>query len=199
MLRGIYGDPERFVKQYWSKWDRADVYFTGDGAKRDEDGYFWVLGRVDDVHQRRRAPHRDDGGGERARRSPEGRGSRRRRARSRHEGPGRSPRSSPSRKATPRSPALAARAQGARRQEDRRDRAAGGHPLRRPICRRHGRARSCGACCRISPKARRLATRRPWPIPAWSRRLKAKYEEASRRPAPAVEQLEPADRVYAGR
>lgn len=48
MLRGIYGDPERFVKQYWSKWDR-DIYFTGDGAKRDEDGYFWVLGRVDDV------------------------------------------------------------------------------------------------------------------------------------------------------
>jgi acetyl-CoA synthetase len=48
MLRGIYGDPERFVKQYWSKWNR-DIYFTGDGAKRDEDGYFWVLGRVDDV------------------------------------------------------------------------------------------------------------------------------------------------------
>jgi acetyl-CoA synthetase len=48
MLRGIYGDPERFVKQYWNKWER-DIYFTGDGAKRDEDGYFWVLGRVDDV------------------------------------------------------------------------------------------------------------------------------------------------------
>jgi acetyl-CoA synthetase len=48
MLRGIYGDPDRFVKQYWSKWDRA-TYFTGDGAKRDQDGYFWVLGRVDDV------------------------------------------------------------------------------------------------------------------------------------------------------
>ena len=48
MLRGIYGDPERFVKQYWSKWDRS-IYFTGDGAKRDDDGYFWVLGRVDDV------------------------------------------------------------------------------------------------------------------------------------------------------
>ena len=48
MLRGIYGDPDRFVTQYWSKWDRA-TYFTGDGAKRDEDGYFWVLGRVDDV------------------------------------------------------------------------------------------------------------------------------------------------------
>ena len=48
MLRGIYGDPDRFVTQYWSKWDR-DIYFTGDGAKRDDDGYFWVLGRVDDV------------------------------------------------------------------------------------------------------------------------------------------------------
>ncbi len=47
MLRGIWGDPERFKQQYWSKW--PGVYFTGDGAKRDEDGYFWLLGRVDDV------------------------------------------------------------------------------------------------------------------------------------------------------
>jgi acetyl-CoA synthetase len=47
MLRGIWGDPDRFVKQYWSKYD--NIYFTGDGAKRDEDGYFWLLGRVDDV------------------------------------------------------------------------------------------------------------------------------------------------------
>jgi acetyl-CoA synthetase len=48
MLRGIYGDPDRYVKQYWSKWGPG-VYFTGDGAKRDADGYFWLLGRVDDV------------------------------------------------------------------------------------------------------------------------------------------------------
>ena len=48
MLRGIYGDPERFVQQYWSKWDRG-TYFTGDGAKLDDEGYFWLLGRVDDV------------------------------------------------------------------------------------------------------------------------------------------------------
>jgi acetyl-CoA synthetase len=47
MLRGIWGDPDRYVKQYWSKYD--NVYFTGDGAKVDEDGYFWLLGRVDDV------------------------------------------------------------------------------------------------------------------------------------------------------
>jgi acetyl-CoA synthetase len=48
MLRGIYGDPDRYVTQYWSKWSR-DVYVTGDGAKRDPDGDFWLLGRVDDV------------------------------------------------------------------------------------------------------------------------------------------------------
>jgi acetyl-CoA synthetase len=48
MLRGIYGDPERYVKQYWSRWTK-DIYFTGDGAKRDQDGFFWLLGRVDDV------------------------------------------------------------------------------------------------------------------------------------------------------
>ena len=47
MLRGIYGDPERFVKQYWSQ--VPGVYFTGDGAKRDKDGYLWLLGRIDDV------------------------------------------------------------------------------------------------------------------------------------------------------
>jgi acetyl-CoA synthetase len=48
MLRGIYGDPERYVRQYWNKWG-SGVYVTGDGAKRDADGYFWLLGRVDDV------------------------------------------------------------------------------------------------------------------------------------------------------
>ena len=48
MLRGVYGDPDRFVKQYWSQWTDG-AYFTGDGAKLDADGYFWLLGRVDDV------------------------------------------------------------------------------------------------------------------------------------------------------
>jgi acetyl-CoA synthetase len=48
MLRGIYGDPERYVRQYWNKWG-SGVYVTGDGAKRDADGNFWLLGRVDDV------------------------------------------------------------------------------------------------------------------------------------------------------
>lgn len=48
MLRGIYGDPERFVQQYWTKW-KDGVYFTGDGARVDQDGDYWLLGRVDDV------------------------------------------------------------------------------------------------------------------------------------------------------
>jgi acetyl-CoA synthetase len=47
MLRGIYGDPERYKDTYWSRF--PGKYFAGDGAKRDEDGYFWLLGRVDDV------------------------------------------------------------------------------------------------------------------------------------------------------
>jgi acetyl-CoA synthetase len=47
MLRGIYGDPARYEKTYWSQ--VPGMYFTGDGAKRDKDGYFWLLGRIDDV------------------------------------------------------------------------------------------------------------------------------------------------------
>ncbi len=47
MLRGIWGDPERYVATYWSK--IPGLYFAGDGARQDEDGYFWILGRVDDV------------------------------------------------------------------------------------------------------------------------------------------------------
>jgi acetyl-CoA synthetase len=47
MLRGIYRDPERFQKQYWA--EIPGVYFTGDSARCDEDGYFWIMGRVDDV------------------------------------------------------------------------------------------------------------------------------------------------------
>ena len=48
MLRGIWGDEQRYIDTYWSKWDKK-TYFTGDGAHIDEDGYFWLMGRVDDV------------------------------------------------------------------------------------------------------------------------------------------------------
>jgi acetyl-CoA synthetase len=61
MLRGIWGDPERYKTTYWTKWEGhtvgtegdqqpgESVYFPGDGAKRDESDYFWVIGRIDDV------------------------------------------------------------------------------------------------------------------------------------------------------
>ena len=47
MLRGIWGDPERYRETYWSRFD--DLYFAGDGAKKDDEGNIWLLGRVDDV------------------------------------------------------------------------------------------------------------------------------------------------------
>ena len=47
MLRTIYGDPKRYQEQYWSQ--IPGMYFTGDGARKDEDGYFWIMGRIDDV------------------------------------------------------------------------------------------------------------------------------------------------------
>jgi acetyl-CoA synthetase len=49
MLRGIWGDPDRFVETYWEKFADRGFYFAGDGARRDEDGDIWLLGRVDDV------------------------------------------------------------------------------------------------------------------------------------------------------
>jgi acetyl-CoA synthetase len=47
MARTIWGDPERWRRQYWGRF--RGMYFTGDGAKRDSEGYYWILGRVDDV------------------------------------------------------------------------------------------------------------------------------------------------------
>jgi len=47
MLRTIYGDKDRYKRQYWSEF--KGNYLTGDGARRDEDGYFWIVGRIDDV------------------------------------------------------------------------------------------------------------------------------------------------------
>ena len=48
MMRGIWGDQERYRSTYWARWG-GQYYFTGDGAIRDEEGYFWIVGRVDDV------------------------------------------------------------------------------------------------------------------------------------------------------
>ena len=48
MLRTLWGDDDRFKRQYWSEY-KGGIYFTGDGCRRDEDGYFWIVGRIDDV------------------------------------------------------------------------------------------------------------------------------------------------------
>lgn len=48
MLRGIHNDPKRFEETYWKKWN-GSFYFTGDGAQQDSEGYYWLMGRVDDV------------------------------------------------------------------------------------------------------------------------------------------------------
>lgn len=49
MTAGIYRDPQRFVETYWTKYNRQGWYFTGDSARKDKDGYYWIIGRVDDV------------------------------------------------------------------------------------------------------------------------------------------------------
>ena len=55
MMRGVYGDPERFYQTYFSTY--KGFYFTGDGCRRDEDGYYWITGRVDDVINVSGPPH----------------------------------------------------------------------------------------------------------------------------------------------
>ncbi len=49
MLRTVWGDPDRYVEQYWSEFKKQGWYFPGDSARRDEDGYIWIIGRMDDV------------------------------------------------------------------------------------------------------------------------------------------------------
>jgi len=49
MTAGIYRDPQRFLETYWTKYNRQGWYFTGDSARKDKDGYYWIIGRVDDV------------------------------------------------------------------------------------------------------------------------------------------------------
>jgi len=49
MARTVYGDPERYINQYWRRFEEKGYYLTGDSARKDEDGYFWIIGRIDDV------------------------------------------------------------------------------------------------------------------------------------------------------
>ncbi len=49
MARTVWGDPDRYIQQYWSEFAKQGWYFTGDSARKDKDGYFWIIGRMDDV------------------------------------------------------------------------------------------------------------------------------------------------------
>ena len=86
MARTVYGDPERYQKTYWS--DVPGCYFTGDGARQDADGYFWLMGRVDDVINVSGPSPRHHGSRVRARCPSQSGRSRRRRPPRRSQGPG---------------------------------------------------------------------------------------------------------------
>ena len=167
MLRGIYGDPERFVQQYWSNYD--GIYFTSDGAKLDEESYFWLLGRVDDVinvsaHRISTMEVEVGAGGQ-----PEG---------------GRGPRAS-GRSHEVKGQAIVAfvdpqgpggrlgrrdhRVEAARRRQDRPPWRAPTTSISPPSCRRPAAARSCAGSCATLPKAALSATPPPSPTQRWWR------------------------------
>ena len=172
MLRGIWGDPERYRETYWSRFDGR--YFAGDGAKRDDDGYFWLLGRVDDVmlvsgHNISTAEvehalvghpsvaeaavvgthRRDDGSGDRRVRDPAGR----------H----RAERGARRRAARPRRAQASARSRSRRRSSSPR------------TCRRRARARSCAACCKDVSEDQALGDTTTLADPGVVESIKARY------------------------
>ena len=149
-------------------------YFAGDGAKRDDDGYFWLLGRVDDIMLVAGPQHLDHRGRVGARRPSRGRRGRGRRPHRRRPPARRSPRSSScaaassratssSRSCATTSPSSSARSRSRSRSCSPRS------------CRRRARARSCAGCCATSPRTRRSATPRRSPIPTVVDGIKARY------------------------
>ena len=159
MLRGIWGDPERYRETYWSRFPGR--YFAGDGAKRDEDGDLWLLGRVDDVmnisgHRISTtevehalvghpsvaeaavvgAQRRDDRPGDRGLRDRQGR---------------RGPTARPTRRRSSPSCATTSPTRSARSPSPARS-------CSRPSCRRPAAARSCAGCCATSPSTASSAT-----------------------------------------
>ena len=160
MLRGIWGDPERYRETYWSRFDGR--YFAGDGAKRDDDGYFWLLGRVDDVMLVVGPQHLDRRGRARARRPP---------AVAEAAVVGRTDATTGQaiaafvilRAGNEPSDDARRRAARPRRRTHRPDRASRSRSSSPRTCRRRARARSCAGCCATSPRTRRSATRRRSP------------------------------------
>ena len=157
MLRTIWGDDDRYVDTYWSRFGK-NVYFAGDGAKKDADGNIWLLGRVDDVMNVSGPPHLDDRGRVLPGRPPDGgRGGGRGRQRPDHRPghrrvrhpprrAGRTPATSWCRRCATTSPRTSARSPSRARSWSCRS------------CPRPARARSCGGCCATSPRTASSAT-----------------------------------------
>ena len=177
MLRTIWGDDERYRDDVLVEVGRPTSTSRATAPSGTTDGYFWLLGPRGRRAQRRRPPHRHDGGGERAG-GPPVPSPRPRSSASTHELKGQAIAAfvtlktgcAPDRRA-------AGRAQGARGEEDRRARPARRHPLLRRTCPRPAPARSCAGCCATSPRGGPSATRRRSPIPAVVAKLKEQYEE----------------------
>ena len=166
MLRTVFNDPDRYVETYWSRF--PGMYFAGDGAKRDKDGYFWLLGRVDDVmnvsgHRLSTMEVESALVDHQAVAEAAVIGKQ-------HEVKGQGICAFVSLiTGVDNTPELVDELRAPRRQEDRRHRAPGRALLRRPSCPRPGVARSCAGCCGTSPTARPWATPPPWRTRRWSR------------------------------
>ena len=176
MLRGIYGDPDRYVRQHWNKWGPRRLRHR---RRREARRRRLLLaarprGRR---HQRRRPSHRHDGGRERARRSPERRGSGRGRPRARHQGPGDCRVRHASRKARQSACRLVDELEGARRQEDRRDRAARRHPASPPDLPKTRSGKIMRRLLRDIAEGKALGDTTTLADPGVVAKLKANYEE----------------------
>ena len=169
MLRTLYQDDERFIETYWDTFGK-DVYTVGDAARRDEDGYFWIIGRTDDVlnvsgHRMSTAEiegaivsHDKVAEAAVIGQSDEDSGQ----AVTAFVTLGGDDRTRATRTSSRRSASTSAR-----RSASSRGPSASSGPT---TCPRRAPARSCGACCATSPRATSRATSRPWPTRASSRR-----------------------------
>ena len=180
MLRTIWGDDQRYVDTYFSKWPgRPDLYFPGDGAKRDDDGYYWILGRVDDVLNV--AGHRigtmevesalvDHPSVAEA--AVVGKA---------HELKGQAIAAFVTLRAGFHRQRPICVTNCASTSHSRSARSPGRTTsCSAPTCRRRARARSCGGCCETSPKGARWATPRRWRTRAWWRASRISTRRRSR-------------------
>ena len=151
MLRTLFQDDERYQETYFSKFG-DNVYFVGDAARKDEDGYFWIVGRVDDVVNVSGPPALDGRGGVGDRLAPEGGRGGGDRAAGRGHRPGHQRVRDPGGGARRAASSSSRRCASTWRGGSASWRAPSGSSGP-PTCRRRAPGRSCGGCCATSPRA----------------------------------------------